>query len=182
MAKEKPVMYIFVNKGLGMSTGKVGAQVGHGAIEAYKISRPDLTAKWEEGGHTTKLVMQARDTEHLLSIERYLNDRGFATYLIIDEGRTEIPPFTPTVLGVEIVDKSDPHTLASFESFETYKDTEGKIPVGVWLYGPGDHFPRHMLVETYWNVIPPLKMDNIGLDSQPRKWYTRWKDRIVWGQ
>jgi peptidyl-tRNA hydrolase len=120
----KPVMYIFVNKGLGMSTGKVGAQVGHGAIGAYKLSRPDITAKWEEGGHTTKLVMQARDTEHLLTIERYLNDRGFATHLVIDEGRTEIAPFTPTVLGVEIVDKSDPHTLASFESFETYKDAK----------------------------------------------------------
>jgi PTH2 family peptidyl-tRNA hydrolase len=115
-------MYIFVNKGLGMSAGKMAAQAGHAAVEAYRLSENDLLKEWYKGGHYTKLVMEARDTEHLLTIERYLEDRGFASTLIIDEGRTEIEAHTPTALGVAVVDKDDPHTAASFASFKTYRD------------------------------------------------------------
>lgn len=122
----KPAMYLFVNKGLGMSTGKTAAQVGHAAVEAYLISEPNITADWRRGLHYMKLVMECRDTEHLLSTERYLNDRDFNTVLIIDEGHTEIDPITPTALGVEIVNKEDPHTEATFQSFRLYKDKLAK--------------------------------------------------------
>lgn len=118
----RPVMYIFANRGLGMSPGKLAAQVAHAAVEAFRISDKDLVDAWYVGKHHTKLVMEARDTEHLLSIERYLNERGFQTTLIIDEGRTEIPPHTPTALGIEIVDKTDPDVQASFGDFISYKE------------------------------------------------------------
>ena len=134
----KPAMYIFVNKGLGMSGGKIGAQAGHAAVEAYRLSledyhshdakseepkvHSDLVREWYKGGHYMKLVMEAESQEHLLIVERYLNDRGFKTALIIDEGHTEVAPITATALGVEIVDKDDPHTAATFESFRLYKD------------------------------------------------------------
>lgn len=129
----KPAMYLFVNKGLGMSTGKTAAQVGHAAVEAYRISKPNITDAWYKGLHYMKLVMECRDTEHLLSTERYLNERGFETVLIIDEGHTEIDPITPTALGVEIVDKDDEHVAACFESFRLYKDRVAK-PKPKWYH------------------------------------------------
>src|SRR5688500_3482140 len=128
----KPAMYIFLNKGLGMSTGKASAQAAHAAVEAYRLSVEDggkigddgkvLVDEWYKGGHYMKLIMEARDEAQLHTIERYLNDRGFKTTLIIDEGRTEIAPLSATALGVELVDKDDPHTEATFSSFKLYKD------------------------------------------------------------
>lgn len=120
-------MYIFLNRGLGMSTGKSCAQVGHAVSRAEAASKPNLHAEWKVAGHETKLVMLAEDTLHLMNIERYLNDRGFHTELIIDEGRTEVRPHSPTALGVEIVDKSDPNVVAAFESFKTYRDEKPKV-------------------------------------------------------
>ena len=123
----KPAMYLFVNKGLGMSTGKTAAQVAHAAVEAFRISKPNITEEWYKGGHYAKYVMECRDREHLLDTERYLNERGFNTVLIIDEGHTELDPITPTALGVEIVDKLDEHTKASFDSFRSYKDPKPEV-------------------------------------------------------
>jgi PTH2 family peptidyl-tRNA hydrolase len=119
-----PVMYIFINDGLGMSPGKVAAQAAHAAVEAYRKTPQDsnLLRMWYCGGHYKKLVMQARDTEHLLTIERYLRDRGFDSALIIDEGLTEINAHTPTALGVVIVDKHDTHTNATFSTFKLLRE------------------------------------------------------------
>lgn len=126
----KPGLYIFINEGLDMSAGKIAAQAGHAAVEAVLISHPelgsqqssdlaaDLWDEWRKGLHYVKYVMAARDSEHLFTIEHYLNDRGFRTRMIIDEGHTEIDPIQPTALGVALVDKDDPHTAASFEAFK----------------------------------------------------------------
>lgn len=116
-------MYIFINAGAKMSQGKVAAQAAHAAIDAYAETKDqDLIDAWYLGWHTTKIVLHADDAEHLSNIERYLNDRGFETSLVIDEGRTEIGAFTPTALGVAIVDKDDPHTKATFEHFQLLRD------------------------------------------------------------
>jgi PTH2 family peptidyl-tRNA hydrolase len=134
----KPVMYIFANRGLGMSPGKLAAQVAHAAVEAYRISVPALLEEWYKGGHYTKLVMLARDTEHLYTIERYLQERHVNTKLIIDEGRTEIAAHSPTALGVEVVDKDNPVIAATFESFQTYREEKvKKDPQSKGLFGRG---------------------------------------------
>ena len=114
-------MYIFINEDANMSQGKVGAQAAHAAVEAYRISDKELLDAWYVGGHYTKLVMSAKDAQHLLTIERYLNERYFKTALIIDEGRTEIAPHTPTALGVAVVDRDDEHTAATFGDFKTLR-------------------------------------------------------------
>lgn len=119
----KPVMYIFANRGLGMSSGKLSAQVAHAAVESFLISDDNMVVKWRLGEHYTKLVMLARDNEHIRNIETYINKRGYKTALIIDEGITEISPHQPTALGVEIVDKEDQHTEDTFSTFELYKET-----------------------------------------------------------
>lgn len=118
----RPAMYTFINRGLGMSPGKMTAQGQHAAVEAYCISDPKLIDKWRIGGHYTKLVMLAEDTEHLQNIDHYIKERGFQTKLIVDEGRTEIKPFSVTALGVEVVDRDDPHTAATFGDFKTYRE------------------------------------------------------------
>lgn len=116
-------MYIFLNKGLHLSTGKASAQASHAAVEAYRISKPELIKKWYKGGHYTKLVMEAADAENMKTIERYLNERGVKTKLIIDEGLTEISPHQITALGCEIVDKDVADTEEIFSTFRLYKDT-----------------------------------------------------------
>lgn len=123
----RAVQYIFINKGLGMSPGKIAAQAGHAAVEGYKAtSSPALIDAWYEGKHYTKLVMEARDEAHLYTIERYLKERGFRCALIIDEGHTEIPPHTATAIGCAIVDKDDPHTAATFSDFKLYREQPPK--------------------------------------------------------
>ena len=99
----RPAMYTFINRGLGMSPGKLAAQAQHAAVEAYRISDEKLLASWYVGGHYAKLVMLAEDDVQLLTIKHYLEERGFKTKLIIDEGRTEIRPLSTTALGVEVV-------------------------------------------------------------------------------
>ena len=122
----RPAMYIFLNRKLGMSTGKAGAQTAHAAVEAYRISHSQMLNAWYEGGHYCKLVMSAENADQLSIIRHYLAERGFNTKLIIDEGRTEIEPFSVTALGVEVVDRDDPHVKATFEGFKLYKDKKKK--------------------------------------------------------
>jgi PTH2 family peptidyl-tRNA hydrolase len=146
----KPKMYIFINRGLGMSPGKIAAQAGHAAVEAALLSIPELHADdkliplweaWRLGGHYAKYVMEARDAAHLEACERYLNDRGFRTVLIVDEGRTEVPDMSLTAMGVALVDGDDPHTAATFSSFRLYKEppvipdpsTPPEGSVGWWI-------------------------------------------------
>lgn len=118
----RPVMYIFVNRGLGMTSGKLMAQASHAAIQAYQLSKPTVIKEWMLGKHYTKLVMLAKDEQDIQNIQDYLESRGFRTEMIIDEGRNEIDPITKTALGVEIVDKDGPHVEATFSSFELYED------------------------------------------------------------
>jgi PTH2 family peptidyl-tRNA hydrolase len=118
--KTKPYMYLFVNKGLGMSPGKMAAQVAHAAVESYIISDVKLRNDWRlPEKHYVKLVMEARNSEHLENIQKYLEDRNIKTIRIIDEGLTEIEPHQFTALGVEIVDKNI--VGKTFDTFNLYK-------------------------------------------------------------
>lgn len=175
-----PAMYIFVNKGLGMSLGKAMAQAGHAAVEGYRISmtghperrepvsphmnqaalyETNVVRRWYRGGHYMKLVMEARDSEHLRDIERYLNNRGFKTALILDEGHTEVDAIVPTALGVEILDKDDPHVQSTFSSFDLYRDGPPTIE-GVAVEERPQRAPRR---EVYRAPVPYRRM--FGLDS-----------------
>lgn len=133
-----PVHYIFLNKGLRMSPGKLAAQAAHATalyvewvyqgtihqggfpsgLEAREIYR-----EWMDSGHYTKLTLEVADSEQMHTIDRYLQDRGFATFMVIDEGRTEINPFQPTALAVEVVDKADPRMETIFGEFKLYRES-----------------------------------------------------------
>jgi PTH2 family peptidyl-tRNA hydrolase len=137
-----PVMYLIANKGLGMSGGKLAAQCSHAAVRAYIGSahgwKSDIDGQppyqaWLDQGET-KIVLEARDTEHLLSAREYIERAGFKTHLVIDEGRTEVPSHSPTVLGVEVLDKDDEKVKFTFSSFKLYKDPKPEPPArkGHW--------------------------------------------------
>ena len=109
-----------MNKGLGLSPGKLAAQCAHAAVEAYLISKPTLQSQWRlPEMHYTKIVLEAINDKHLGNIKKYLEDRKIKTVRIIDEGRTEIEPHSFTALGVEIVDKEQ--VGDTFNSFSVFK-------------------------------------------------------------
>lgn len=137
-----------------MTPGKIGAQAAHAEMLAmYDYHRADLAhvtdlelelnhswllkqaplfTEWIDSGHYTKLTMLAEDSEHLRNIKDYIEARGYRTYLVIDEGRTEIAPHSPTALAVELVDKDDERVQQHFGEFRTYKEKkkESGMPVG----------------------------------------------------
>lgn len=131
-----PVQYIIADHTLGMSPGKLAAQVAHASVEGVRISAREpngnpwdasIVNRWYRGGSYAKVVLQADD---LAIAERYIRDRGFKTALIIDEGRTEFDGrLTPTAIGVEIVDKDLPHVKATFGEFKLYAAEPQWVPL-----------------------------------------------------
>lgn len=113
-------MYVFINKGLGMSSGKMAAQAVHAGIEAYRISEPKKIKQWYKYKFYPVYVLEAKDAEHLKDIKDYLHERDIKSSLIIDEPMTELDRHTPTALGVELVDKDEVGEI--FQMFKLYKE------------------------------------------------------------
>ncbi len=118
----KPVVYIFVNQGLHMTTGKAAAQAAHAIAIAFARSDKTVLDLWNESVHRTILVMKARDAEHLKNMQQYLKERNIRTHLVIDEGVNEIDPHVPTALATDILDRDDAVAKQTLSSFELYRD------------------------------------------------------------
>lgn len=122
------VQYIVANKGLGMSAGKLAAQVAHAAVKGYELTQytmtdeVDVLGEWNKSGHT-KIVLEARDTEHMIAFRDYAKSRGISSWLVIDEGRTEVPAHSPTALGFPVLDKGDRDVAFTFADLRTYRDS-----------------------------------------------------------
>lgn len=115
----EPTVYIFVNKGLQMSIGKVASQAAHAMAEVPRLASKE---HWL-APHRTVLVMQARDEQHLKNIQLYLAKRKVESYEIIDEGVNETDSHVWTALATQIVDKDLVSTRDIFSTFQTYRDT-----------------------------------------------------------
>ena len=116
----KSAMYIFANQGLRMSPGKLAAQVAHAAVRALYESGSQDRETWLARGET-KIVLLATDSDHLRNIQEFLRKKGYNSYLVIDEGRTEIAPHSATALGVQILDRDNEQVQRDFADFRTYK-------------------------------------------------------------
>lgn len=126
-----PVQYIILNKSLGMSTGKAAAQAAHASqmgllthVDGDTRESPynkSIVNLWMRGGHYAKVVLET--TDDLGVVAEYLAARGFYTYTVIDEGRTELPGLTRTAIGTGVVDKDSPHTRDVFGEFKLYTDS-----------------------------------------------------------
>lgn len=150
----KPARYIFLNQGLGMSSGKCAAQAAHAETLAVQdlldgIAKNETTwadaqfklwDQWFGHGHYAKYVMKATDSTQMFTLKHYLEERGFRCYLVVDEGHTEDTYFVPTAMAVELVDKDDERTASIFGEFRRYKDKPEPQKEKTWLqripFGP----------------------------------------------
>lgn len=89
---------IVVREDLGMSTGKLVAQAAHAALSSMKVSRA-MFEKWKQGGQK-KIVLKARDLEHLKMIADRAKKNRVKYEFIRDAGKTELKPNTITCLSI----------------------------------------------------------------------------------
>ncbi|MDR0911646.1 MAG: peptidyl-tRNA hydrolase Pth2 [Methanobrevibacter sp.] len=88
-----------VRRELKMSKGKTAAQCCHACLGAYKKANPDKIKEWENSGYA-KVVLRVDSEDELLEVEKQAKANKLPHYLVIDQGRTELPPSTVTCLGI----------------------------------------------------------------------------------
>lgn len=98
-AEEGRKLVICVRNDLGMSVGKVAAQVGHAVHAALMDSKwKDLRA-WEATG-SKKVTLRVDSEEQLNELKKQARDLGLVARSIQDAGHTEVEAGTTTVLAV----------------------------------------------------------------------------------
>lgn len=78
-----------------MSTGKLASQAGHAFLDSYfqaLQSRPMIATEYDG----TKVVLVARDLEHLERAYEMAQLYGLPSALVIDSGHISLPFFTGT--------------------------------------------------------------------------------------
>ena len=90
---------ILVRTDIKMSSGKIAAQVAHGAVEAVLKSDSSIVSKWRQAG-MKKITLKVNSQRDLYKYLQDAKDFQFTTALIKDAGRTQIPAGTPTVLAI----------------------------------------------------------------------------------
>lgn len=103
---------IVAREDLGMSPGKLAAQVAHGSLGAAEAARKKhkewFDAWIKEGGK--KVVVRASGEPELMELQAKAKELKLPCELVKDSGLTELLPGTSTVLAVgpapsELVDK-----------------------------------------------------------------------------
>ncbi len=103
MAREVQLtMAIITRADLKLSKGKLAAQAAHAAVDAAftssKVAAKQL-ADWRANG-ARKIVVVARNLEHLKRIYGEARADGLVAEMISDAGHTEIPAGTVTVVAI----------------------------------------------------------------------------------
>ena len=118
-----PIIYVFLNKSLHMTTGKAAAQTAHAVAMSMIGCDESLQQTWRSSPHRTVIVLEARDENHMRNIDAYIKERGdFGLSYVIDEGVNEIDEHTVTAIATKIIDKDDENTSLTFSTFKLYKD------------------------------------------------------------
>ena len=103
MAREVQLtMAIITRADLKLSKGKLAAQAAHAAVDAALTSSKVATkqlADWRNNG-ARKIVVVARNLEHLKRIYGEARAYGLVAEMITDAGHTEIPAGTVTVVAI----------------------------------------------------------------------------------
>jgi len=94
-------MVIVVRKDLGMSPGKMAAQVAHAAVSCALIAKKRRRhfSEWYAEGQK-KVVLRVDTLDQLRALFTEANARGITAYMVSDAGMTELPPGTVTCLGI----------------------------------------------------------------------------------
>ncbi|KAL3107053.1 hypothetical protein niasHT_019451 [Heterodera trifolii] len=98
-------MVFVVNTALKMGPGKMAAQVGHAAIDVYKLALLSEEGRravenWERHGQTKIVLRSDGSVDQLTELFQHAQQMGLAAGLIHDEGRTQVPPGSCTILGI----------------------------------------------------------------------------------
>jgi PTH2 family peptidyl-tRNA hydrolase len=95
-------LVVVVRQDLRLSQGKLAVQVAHAAVacalEAKTRRSKWFKPWWDEGQR--KVVVKVPGYNDLLGLRDAAGRRGLVTQLITDAGLTEVPPGTPTCLGI----------------------------------------------------------------------------------
>ena len=87
---------------LGISKGKMAAQVAHAAVNCSLQSKKSDSSnfkKWYSDGQK-KVVVKIANESSLRQLQQHARDIGLINSLITDAGLTEVPPGTVTCLGI----------------------------------------------------------------------------------
>jgi peptidyl-tRNA hydrolase, PTH2 family len=102
MFRYKQVMV--VRNDLGITCGKISAQVAHAAVSLYEEAQKKRKYKkwlksWINEGQK-KVVVKVKSQEELLDLYTQSKQFDLPAVLIQDRGLTQIPPGTYTTLGI----------------------------------------------------------------------------------
>lgn len=93
---------IVVRKDLSMTLGKLISQACHACLEASEeAKKQDVRAwkRWRSEG-AKKVVVKVNSLEELVALDEEAGRLRLPKALIVDRGLTQLPPNTPTALGV----------------------------------------------------------------------------------
>ena len=111
---------IVIRRDLGMGRGKAVAQGSHAACKnVVKIIRSNNMEwrkwldEWLERGEE-KVVLRVDSEKELMEIYKKAVDKGLPASLVIDAGKTQLPPGTKTALAIgpapeELIDSITGH-------------------------------------------------------------------------
>ena len=95
-------LVVVIRDNLDISGGKLAAQVAHAAVTCAleaKAKKSKWFSAWYQEGQR-KVVLRAKDLEHLRELHGKARKLGLPHALITDAGYTELPPNTTTCLGI----------------------------------------------------------------------------------
>lgn len=98
-------MVFVVNTELKMGVGKIAAQVGHAVLGLYcalqngSVQVISDTATWEVNGGR-KVVLQGKDTDHLIALQMLATERHIPCHSVMDAGLTQVEEGSLTVLAL----------------------------------------------------------------------------------
>lgn len=111
-----PVMYLCVRESLGMTGGKLSAQVGHGVSgilsELRKLEwkyfkgENSLEEIFREAGKDREIMLEWLETENWTKVTLGVDENKWEdikklpnSFVVVDGGFTELPPNTETVVA-----------------------------------------------------------------------------------
>lgn len=90
---------IVARKDLGMSPGKLAAQVAHASLRSYESSPSSTQQAWKQEGQK-KVVLQIDSEEELFRLADDAEREGIPYAVIRDAGHTELESGSVTALGI----------------------------------------------------------------------------------
>ena len=90
---------IVARRDLGMTPGKLAAQVAHASLSAYERADDAARREWRRDGQK-KVVLAGPDERTLFELKEQADAAGLPASIVRDAGHTQLEPGTVTALAV----------------------------------------------------------------------------------